>query len=113
MLLKAQTEPPLTVSIEGEWGSGKSSFMLQLRDQLGVPGRRDRGGRVLSVWFNPWRHDKEEELWAAFAVRFVSEVSGQLPLNRRLSAHLRLLVMRFSWRDGWPENEARVVDARR
>ena len=24
------TQPPLAVSVEGEWGSGKSSFMLQL-----------------------------------------------------------------------------------
>jgi hypothetical protein len=28
-LANAKTQPPLTLSIEGEWGSGKSSFMLQ------------------------------------------------------------------------------------
>src|SRR5205085_8261541 len=33
-LSNPQTEPPLTLSIEGEWGSGKSSFMLQLKDKL-------------------------------------------------------------------------------
>ena len=29
-LLNEETKPPLTLSIEGEWGSGKSSFMKQL-----------------------------------------------------------------------------------
>src|SRR5689334_14903882 len=29
-LIDPKTRPPLTLSIEGPWGSGKSSFMLQL-----------------------------------------------------------------------------------
>ena len=29
-LVNPETKPPLTLSIEGEWGSGKSSFMKQL-----------------------------------------------------------------------------------
>jgi predicted KAP-like P-loop ATPase len=30
-LINPSTKPPLTLSIEGPWGSGKSSFMLQLK----------------------------------------------------------------------------------
>jgi hypothetical protein len=33
------TQPPLVISIEGEWGSGKSSFMRQLRERLALPFR--------------------------------------------------------------------------
>jgi len=33
-LTNANTKPPLTISIEGPWGSGKSSFMLQLENEL-------------------------------------------------------------------------------
>lgn len=33
-LTDERTQPPLTLSIEGEWGSGKSSFMLQLESAL-------------------------------------------------------------------------------
>src|SRR5690242_3381301 len=42
-LLSDNTRPPLTISIEGPWGSGKSSFMQQLEIALGatsVPNRR-------------------------------------------------------------------------
>lgn len=48
-------EPPLTLSVEGEWGAGKSSFMQQLQARL------DRAGQV-TVDFNPWRHHAEEAL---------------------------------------------------
>lgn len=33
-LTSPETKGPLTVSIEGEWGSGKSSFLLQLESAL-------------------------------------------------------------------------------
>jgi hypothetical protein len=33
-LTNAQTKPPLTMSIEGKWGSGKSSFMEQLQKKI-------------------------------------------------------------------------------
>ncbi|GGA49709.1 P-loop NTPase fold protein [Okeania sp. KiyG1] len=33
-LTDKDTKPPLTISIEGEWGSGKSSFMKQLEVEV-------------------------------------------------------------------------------
>lgn len=67
-LTNQNTKPPLTLSIEGEWGSGKSSFMLQLEEELK---RRNE----LTITFNAWRHDKEEALWAAFALNFIKQIS--------------------------------------
>jgi RNA polymerase sigma factor (sigma-70 family) len=95
------TRPPLTLSIEGEWGTGKSSFMTQL--QRAIQERQAEKGRqaAVTIWFNPWRHDHEEALWAAFALEFLRAVSGQLPFIERWRGHLRLLWRRFSWRDGW------------
>src|SRR5215813_605876 len=90
-LSSEDTKPPLTLSIEGEWGSGKSSFMLQLQKELQAsaaseippgPDQREsklkgflqrvrravRRPQVMTVQFNAWRHDKEDSLWAAFAL---------------------------------------------
>ena len=53
-----KTEPPLTVAITGEWGSGKSSLMNLLRANLIGTGWRP-------VWFNAWHHQKEEHLLAS------------------------------------------------
>ena len=37
-LLNEETQPPLTLSVEGEWGSGKTSFMLQLKERIDSAG---------------------------------------------------------------------------
>lgn len=93
-LTHSETHPPLTLSIEGAWGSGKSSFMLQLEDRI-----KAKGGKA--VWFNAWRHDKEEELWAAFALDFTSKLAATVPGWKRWLLHLKLSSLRFDWRRGW------------
>jgi hypothetical protein len=93
-LTHVETRPPLTLSIEGAWGSGKSSFMLQLEDRI-----KAKGGKT--VWFNAWRHDKEEELWAAFALDFTSKLAATVPGWKRWLLHLKLSSLRFDWRRGW------------
>lgn len=54
----AATKPPLTISVDGPWGSGKSSLMNLMCADL-----REFGFRA--VWFNAWHNQKEEHLLAA------------------------------------------------
>jgi hypothetical protein len=93
-LLNEGTQPPLTMSVEGTWGSGKSSFMLQLADYL-----RARNGLI--VEFNAWRHEKAEELWAAFAIQFVRGLKrARKSRIDRFRREVRLAIRRFDWRRG-------------
>ena len=64
-LTDAGTIPPLTLSVEREWGSGKSSFLKQLKEELSK-----QRNPFFSVSFNPWRYSENEALWAAFAIEF-------------------------------------------
>lgn len=57
-LRNEKTLPPLTISISGPWGSGKTSIMNMLREDL------ERYGWD-PVWFNAWHHQKEDYLLAA------------------------------------------------
>jgi hypothetical protein len=127
-LRSEDTKPPLTLSIEGEWGSGKSSFMGQLRIALIDGGllklirkawseepkisvgtiwpsmkrlwkRAQR--RTFTVQFNPWRHDKEESLWATFALEFLRQVSEQRFFLWRWSGAPWLFALRYRWKKGW------------
>jgi predicted KAP-like P-loop ATPase len=53
-----QTTPlPFCVGVFGPWGSGKSSFMKMLQWLM-----KDE---VQTIWFNPWKYDKKEDLWNA------------------------------------------------
>ena len=95
-LLHEQTQPPLTLSVEGEWGSGKSSFMKMLEEYL-----RKKGGRT--VWFNAWRHDKAESVWAAFAMSFIKQIStpkNWRDLHRVILGHFKLQLLRFNLEKG-------------
>jgi hypothetical protein len=48
----------LTLAVTGRWGSGKSSLMKLVAQDL-----KTRATRV--VWFNAWHHSQEEHLFAA------------------------------------------------
>ena len=52
------TVPPLTLAITGAWGTGKSSLMNLVAEDL-------RGRGATPVWFNAWHHQKEENILAA------------------------------------------------
>jgi KAP family P-loop domain/Pentapeptide repeats (8 copies) len=52
--LVQQSETPLVIGIHGRWGSGKTSMMMQLQDLL------DRNDETLTVWFDPWMHQFDE-----------------------------------------------------
>src|ERR1043166_212325 len=93
-LTDPSTQPPLTISIEGEWGSGKSSFMLMLAALLKEKGQR-------TVAFNAWRHDKADSLWSAFALQLNQALANAMPLPQRFRASLSLFKRRFRFAEGW------------
>lgn len=41
---------PMTISIQGEWGSGKSSIMKQVMKKI----ENEKEGKVLNIWFDTW-----------------------------------------------------------
>jgi hypothetical protein len=129
-LTSPATEPPLTISIEGEWGSGKSSFMLQLEKTIAGPSRRAvffkelptaLGGYTTpgSLWkaiqdarrrrqppvirFNAWRHDKQDALWAAFALAVAARLRHRIGFLRAWRGDLYLFCQRLKGPRGWLE----------
>lgn len=52
------TTPPFTVALTGPWGTGKSSLMNLIRDQL-------KRSNVRTVWFNAWHNQNEESVFAS------------------------------------------------
>jgi formylglycine-generating enzyme required for sulfatase activity len=99
-LLNKETQPPLTLSIEGKWGSGKSSFMKQLEKYL----RENKKQRT--VWFNAWRYDKAEAIWTAFALSFIKQISTPQVQTRQayyqiFLEYLKLAKSHLNLKKGW------------
>ncbi|HEY2470247.1 MAG TPA: P-loop NTPase fold protein [Terracidiphilus sp.] len=123
-LIHPDTRPPLTLSIEGEWGMGKSSFMRQLQAELDKPqdpqpktnlGRalfasrrrlapalhiRPRRQR-LTFWFNAWRHDSRDAMWATFALSITRNLRDGQNIPERLLGDLQLAASRVESLTGW------------
>jgi len=67
VVLTADT--PITIGIFGPWGSGKTSLMRLVAEQL--INRRTAGHRwAQAVWFNAWQYERDEgALWRALLLR--------------------------------------------
>lgn len=64
------TDPPLSIALLGDWGTGKSSFMRQMHDRItrlaalsrNNPGLSLFAANVRQVEFNAW-HYSDEQVW--------------------------------------------------
>jgi hypothetical protein len=80
------THPPVTLAISGAWGSGKSSIMGLLRDQMAAT------GRYVHVWFNAWRFQREPQIANAFYQTILDEFRRQVGWMERLRVFAKRLV---------------------
>lgn len=52
--LAREAQPPLVIGVFGEWGSGKTSLLQQVREQL----KSDQTSAA--AWFDPWKHQYDQ-----------------------------------------------------
>ena len=90
LLRNGNTEPPLSLSVNGAWGTGKSSLLNLIQEQL-------RACKWPTVWFNAWHHQSEEDLLAALLQRIAAAVPPWWH-PRGLIFHGRLLAIRLARR---------------
>ncbi|MEU8397058.1 P-loop NTPase fold protein [Nonomuraea sp. NPDC048892] len=62
--LAREATPPMVIGVFGEWGTGKTSMLLQLREQLEELDKQaeelGEDAKCAFVWFDPWRHQHED-----------------------------------------------------
>jgi hypothetical protein len=84
-----QVEPPLSIGLFGDWGSGKSHFMRQMRKRVELLSRLSRESgkpqnklgyykNIVQIEFNAW-HYIEGNLWASL----VDHIFANLKLSER------------------------------
>ena len=76
VVLTADT--PITIGIFGPWGSGKTSLMRLIAEQLLTRRTADhRWARV--VWFNAWQYERDQgALWRALLLRVLEGLETRL-----------------------------------
>ena len=81
------TDPPLTIAVTGEWGTGKSSLMNLLYHDL-------KQRNFQPVWFNAWHHQKGEQLLASLYAHIRNQAVPPLWHPSGILFRLRLLFRR-------------------
>ena len=56
------SQPHFTIGIYGEWGTGKTTLMKTIERKLkdGIVSEKEQ--KVLTVWFNAWKYEREDNL---------------------------------------------------
>jgi predicted KAP-like P-loop ATPase len=74
-IICSQTDrSPIVISLNGEWGEGKSTVFGFLREEF-------HGRGIVCVSFNPWRYSGEDDLLKAFFLELATKLDDPL-LNR-------------------------------
>ena len=75
IILNADT--PLTIGVFGTWGSGKTSLLQKLKEEIDQP----KDPFIRTVWFTAWKYDRHDALRRAFILRVIDglfpKVDGQ------------------------------------
>jgi hypothetical protein len=95
------SDPPLTVGVFGQWGTGKTRFLRLIEEQL-------KEKKITSVWFNAWRYGNEEHVWVALLQRVIDQLKASGHVFRRAAVHLRLAMLQGDLRGGMKHLLARL-----
>lgn len=79
LLTHPSVTTPFAVGVFGPWGTGKSSFMLQLHERLEQKG-------LPAVWFQPWLFDEKEEVWKALILSILQYLEGKTQDKTQLAS---------------------------
>ena len=104
LIASTETKPPLSIGLFGDWGSGKSFFMRQIREFVAQIADNARGSEttvfhhsIVQIEFNAW-HYAEGNLWASLVEHIFSnlrlrpdEDSDDAQLEKRRLELLQLL----------------------
>lgn len=96
LIASRKTKTPLTIGINGEWGSGKTTLMKAIKRRLDFTNEgRDGYQKFLraqglesiefskyfrqcrTIWFNAWKYSKEEHLFSALIQEILKQMKKE------------------------------------
>ena len=78
MLSDSKTSLPLAIALTAPWGGGKSSLMKQLQKYLMDDSQNAEDRQWQTVWFDAWKYETNEQVWASLANHFGENFLGKI-----------------------------------
>lgn len=89
LITDPNTQTPLTISLEGPWGCGKTTMMRMLQGEL-----KQAPKKHWTVWFDSWFYEKDEQLWAALALETEKQIVANMRWWEKIKAKWALIQIR-------------------
>ena len=105
-----KTEGPLVIGLFGTWGSGKTSLMKFVQDELA----QDKASGFRLLWFDAWKYEREDALWRALLLRVIDSLrtleNGKDVTEDRLRKGIERLEQRLYRGIEWEEKGKIILD---
>jgi predicted KAP-like P-loop ATPase len=63
-----ESDTPISIGINGKWGSGKTSMMRLIKEKL------EKDGEVKISWFDTWNYANEKEIWRVLMISLIDDL---------------------------------------
>lgn len=68
---------PFCVGIFRIWGTGKTSLMRMIKENVEENEDVEKKDYIKTIWFNPWKYDKKEDLWMALIQTILYKITEE------------------------------------
>lgn len=79
-----ESDTPITIGINGKWGSGKSSLMWLLKEKL----EKETEYKLVTSWFDTWNYSNEKEIWRVMMISLIDDLD---PKNKNKSDKTKII----------------------
>ena len=76
-------DTPLTIALQGDWGSGKTSLMTLIKNEL--DNQSKDGNPYLTIWFNTWQYS-QFNMSETLALSMMSAIADALAPDEKSDA---------------------------
>ncbi|WP_430450732.1 KAP family P-loop NTPase fold protein [Rhodopirellula europaea] len=90
--VQSNGDAPLSIGVSGAWGVGKSSTLELLSVEL-----KKLDPKPIVVRFEPWRHQKQDNVRAAFAECIANAIIENEGIDDTIKSKARSIVKRANW----------------
>lgn len=74
IILDKENKTPFAITINGEWGKGKTTLMKTIRNKLETESGKGGNRKVRSVWFEAWKYSETDSMLAALIFEIFKEM---------------------------------------
>lgn len=82
IILDKKNKTPFAITINGEWGKGKTTLMKTIQSKLKTESGRVDNRKVRSVWFEAWKYSETDSMLAALIFEIFKEMGKEGTIDK-------------------------------